>query len=153
MRNGHRAEAQWRYGVLTASHPHDLSLDFLNSNGDPDRKREEFSVPFLDRVAQVTIDGELTAHELPELIQSTRSKLVQVLQQKNRLKGRMQQRYINIDLYLAVFDSWCEGLTRTEAGKRHGVSQERASQISRSLLKLKVIQRFVQLLKLQLQPR
>jgi len=151
MRNGHQAETQWRYGMLAASRPHDLSLDFLNSHSDPDRDGEDGSVPFLDHVAQVTTDRELTVHELPELIQHTRSQLVQVLEQKNRLKGRRP--HINIDLHLAVFDSWCEGLTRAAVAKRQGVSDVRASQISRSLLKLEVIQQFVQLLRLQLQPR
>ncbi len=150
MRNGHRAEAQWRYGALAASHPHDLSLDFLRSHSDPDRDGENGSVPFLDHVAQATIDRELTTHELPELIRHTRNQLVQVLERKNHNNGGGQQR--NIGLHLAVFDSWCEGLTRTEVAKRQGVSSRRAAQVSRYLLTLHVIKQFVALLRLQLQP-
>jgi len=150
MRNGHRAEARWRCGVLAASHPHDLSLDCLTSNNNPDRKREELSVPFLDRVAQVSIDRELAVHELPELIRHTRQELRQVLQKKNRDSGPDHQ--LNIPLHLAVFDSWCEGLTRDQVARRRGVTRTRTCQIAQYLRSLDVIKEFVAILQQQMVP-
>lgn len=150
MRNGHKAEARWRSSVLAASHAHDLSLDFLNSNGDPDRKREEFSVPFLDRVAQVSIERELAVRELPELIQHTRRQLRRVLEQRNRARALDER--LNIPLHLAVFDSWCEGLTREQVARRRGVSRTRTSQIAVYLRSLDVIKEFVGVLRQQMEP-
>lgn len=149
MRNGHRAEARWRYGAMAASHPHDLSLDFLNSNGDPNRKREEFSVPFLDRVAQVSIDRELAVRELPALIQRTRRQLRRVLEQRNRAHALDEQ--LNIPLHLAVFDSWCEGLTREQVARRRRVTRTRTSQIAVYLRSLDVIKEFVGILRQQME--
>lgn len=151
MENARKAaeERRWRYALQVASHLSDLSLDGVGTNhhGNPDDG--EGAIAFWDRVAQVTMDRELAEHDLEALIQQTRQELVQVLQRQQEIKGPGRKR--NMALCLAIFDGWCDGVTRTETGRDHGISRARASQIGRYLLSLDVMQRFAQRVRQQLE--
>jgi len=145
--NGHKAEARWRYGMLVASHRHDLSLDVPGSTHRPEEENGDCSAPLVDRLAFTTSDEELARFDLEELIQQTRQELVRVLQQKDSVKGR--SRRLNIALHLAVFDSWYDGLTKTEVAKHHGVSETYICRVAKQLLDLDVVKQFVERIRQQ----